>query len=181
MKKNYTLNFLPLALLLALVPLANTQDAGNSPATSAPPPSAGKESHKCSKDIQGRGDMAMGFSQAKTTHHFILTKDGGVISVEANEAKDTESRDEIRMHLSHIAKAFAEGDFDIPMFVHDQVPPGVPVMKSKKSGIQYRFEETSLGGKVVIATRDAEALSAIHDFLSFQIREHKTGDSLGVR
>jgi hypothetical protein len=27
------------------------------------------------------------------------------------------------------------------MFVHDQVPPGVPVMKEKRTEISYSFEE----------------------------------------
>ena len=152
--------------------LCSAQDAANSPT---------QESHQHAMDMQHRGDEGMGFSQVKTTHHFILAKDGGVISVEANDAKDTASRDQVRMHLAHIAKMFAEGNFDIPMFVHDQVPPGVPVMKSKKDQIHYRFEESKLGGRVVITSSDLEALTAVHDFLSFQIREHKTGDSLTVQ
>lgn len=173
MKNNYMLTLvLTLAVVITAAALAKSQDA----ASSAAPPT-----HKHAMDMQGRGDQGMGFSQTKTTHHFILAKDGGVISVEANDAKDTASRDQIRMHLAHIAKMFGEGNFDIPMFVHDQVPPGVPVMKSRKNQIQYRFEESKLGGRVVIASNDAEALSAVHDFLSFQIREHKTGDSLTVQ
>ena len=151
------------------------------PAWSQNTNSQGPDSRKHSMDMQHRGDEGMGFSQAKTTHHFILTKDGGVISVDANDAKDTASRDQIRMHLGHVAKMFGEGNFDIPMFVHDQVPPGVPVMKAKKDQIQYRFEETKLGGRVEITSDDPEAQSAVHDFLSFQIREHKTGDNLAVQ
>src|SRR5450759_3416325 len=58
-----------------------------------------------------RGDRAMGFSHEKTTHHFRLFKDGGAIEVEANDANDDASRDQIRQHLSHIAKMFAEGNF----------------------------------------------------------------------
>ena len=186
MTKNFMLNLvLTLAALLTAAPPARSQDAGSSAAQhaqsqSTQPPSA-PECHKHSMDMEGRGDEGMGFSQAKTTHHFILAKDGGAISVEANDEKDTASRDQIRMHLAHIAKMFAEGNFDIPMFVHDQVPPGVPVMQSKKNQIQYRFEESKLGGRVVISSSDPEALSAVHDFLSFQIREHKTGDSLTVQ
>jgi len=80
-----------------------------------------------------RADKGMGFSQEKTTHHFALTPHGGEISVTAKDAADSESREQIRMHLSHIAHAFAAGDFDIPMFVHDQTPPGVPVMKKKRT------------------------------------------------
>lgn len=101
---------------------------------------------------------------------------GGVIQVEAKDAPDTTNRDGIRMHLTHIAKAFANGDFDIPMFVHDTVPPGVPEMKRLREKIRYSFEETPTGGHVVIATADKESVIAIHKFLRFQIEKHKTGD-----
>src|SRR5262249_29873419 len=116
-----------------------------------------------------------------TTHHFTLTAQGGEIAVTAKDAADSDSREQIRMHLTHIAHAFAAGNFDIPMFVHDQTPDGVPIMKEKKDRIQYRYEETENGGKVVMTTEDREALAAIHEFLAFQIREHKTGDSVTVK
>lgn len=127
-----------------------------------------------------RGDHVMGFDHLKTTHHFRLSADGGSIEVEANSAQDVDSRDQIRKHLGHIARMFAEGNFNAPMLIHDQTPPGVPVMKKLKSDIQYKFEETAQGGRVLISTRNPEALNAIHDFLKFQIKEHKTGDSLEV-
>jgi hypothetical protein len=82
------------------------------------------------------------------------------------------------MHLGHIARAFQSGDFDIPMFVHDSTPPGVPEMKRLQKQIRYTFEETPAGGRVVISTTNDEALAAIHRFLRFQIEEHKTGDPL---
>jgi hypothetical protein len=125
-----------------------------------------------------RGDKGMGFSQAKTTHHFYLTETGGAIQVKANDPKDTVSRDEIRQHLSHIAMKFKAGDFDIPMFVHDQVPPGVPVMQLLKADIIYKYEETEAGGRVSIASNNSKAVAAIQEFLKFQIKEHQTGDSL---
>jgi len=127
-----------------------------------------------------RGDHVMGFDHTKTTHHFRLLADGGSIEVEANSAQDTESRDQIRMHLVHIAKMFAEGNFKAPMLIHDQVPPGVPVMQKLKDDIQYKFENTELGAQIRISTNSPEALLAIHSFLRFQIKEHKTGDSLDV-
>ena len=127
-----------------------------------------------------RGDKAMGFLQAKATHHFILTSDGGVIQVEANDPRDTESREQIRMHLTHIARRFAEGDFDTPMFIHDGVPPGVPVMRAMKAAIEYKFENTENGGLVRMSTSEPKAQAAIHQFLRFQIQEHNTGDSLEV-
>ena len=47
-----------------------------------------------------------------------------MIQVEARDSTDATNRDDIRMHLGHIAKAFQIGDFDIPVFVHDTVPTG---------------------------------------------------------
>jgi hypothetical protein len=131
--------------------------------------------------MNSRGDHVMGFDQNKTTHHFTLTKTGGAIKVQANDSSDTASRDHIRMHLQHISKAFAEGDFTDPHEVHAEVPPGVPLMKDRKDKISYRFESIPNGGKVVISTEDPKALKAIHEYLRYQIREHKTGDPLEVQ
>jgi hypothetical protein len=97
-----------------------------------------------------RGEKGMGFSQSATTHHFLLKADGGVIQVEANDPTDATNRNEVRMHLGHVARAFQQGDFDIPMFVHDTVPPSVPEMKRLQKEISCTFEETAGGGGVVI-------------------------------
>jgi hypothetical protein len=142
------------------------------------------QQHKDHKDhhagVNERGDKAMGFSHEKTTHHFTLLKDGGAIEVLANADKDSASREQIQMHLGHIAKAFADGDFNLPMFIHDQTPPGVEVMKTRKAKISYQYEERDNGARVRISTTDKQALAAIHDFLRFQIKDHQTGDSLEV-
>lgn len=142
--------------------------------------------HSHSKDaahqsgVEHRGDAAMGFDHARTTHHFLLTKNGGVIRVEANDGADVESRDQIRMHLSHIAKLFSEGNFQIPMFVHDQVPPGVPTLEKRRELVRYEYAERETGAEVRIETSDEKALAAVHEFLRFQIRDHETGDPLEV-
>jgi len=130
------------------------------------------------KSVVRRGDQAMGFSHDKTTHHFRLLKDGGAIEVSSNDPKDTDSRDQIRAHLKHIAASFAAGDFEMPMFIHDQVPPGVPVMKRLKSQIKYEVESITGGGRVRINSANLEAVKAVQDFLRFQITDHQTGDSL---
>jgi hypothetical protein len=127
-------------------------------------------------DMEKRGDHVMGFSHEKTTHHFRLFKDGGAIEVETNDANDAASRDQIRQHLSHIAKMFAEGNFKAPMLIHDQTPAGVEIMARHKAEIRYTFEPTERGGRIRIATGNDDVQSAIHDFLRFQISEHQTGD-----
>ena len=127
--------------------------------------------------VNRRGDAVMGVSHAKTTHHFLLKPDGGVIHVEANEANDVSSREQVRQHLKHIAKKFSEGDFTAPMIIHAQTPPGMPAMRSLKAGIKYEFQALERGGRVRISTNNPEAVKAIHEFLRFQIKDHQTGDS----
>lgn len=139
---------------------------------------AGQHDHHAG--VNKRGDEAMGFSQQKTTHHFRLKADGGAIEVAANDPNDATSREQIRQHLKHIARAFAEGDFSAPLFIHAQTPPGVPAMKRLKAAIKYQYEETEHGGRVRLVTGNAEALAAIHEFLRFQISDHRTGDSTEV-
>ena len=137
--------------------------------------------HATDTQMNERGEKGMGFSQTATTHHFLLNSNGGVIQVEAKDSADSTNRNQIKMHLGHIAKAFQSGDFDIPMFVHDTVPPGVPEMKRLRKDIQYSLAGTPNGGRVVISSANKEALEAIHRFLRFQIEEHKTGDPMDVR
>ena len=129
-------------------------------------------------EMMQRGEKGMGFSQQATTHHFRLLADGGAIEIGANDPKDTSTRDQIRQHLSHVAKMFSDGNFDIPMFIHDKTPPGVPTMTELRDQIHYDFEPTDSGGRVRIHTSNPRAVEAVHEFLRFQITEHQTGDPM---
>lgn len=164
-----TKNWFGLFLMLALpvVLLAGPQESTHQQHNQA---------DKRHEGVNERGDHAMGFDHLKTTHHFKITENGGSIEVTANDAKDADSIDQIRMHLSHIAKLFKQGDFSKPMFIHGEVPPGVPVMKRLVADINYEFETIERGGRVRITTANAEALEAIRQFLSYQIKDHQTGD-----
>lgn len=127
-------------------------------------------------DVEKYGDEAMGFPHNTTTHHFRLLSDGGAIEVTVNDPKDVQNVAAIRSHLTNIVTMFSNGDFSIPMFVHSQIPPGVTEMKEKWAEIVYSFEELLDGGRVRISTKNHDALNAIHDFLTFQITDHHTGD-----
>jgi hypothetical protein len=125
--------------------------------------------------VDHRHDAATGVSHEASVHHFLLAPDGGTIRLEATSDAAAD-REQIRTHLRHVARSFAAGNFDLPMLIHDQVPPGVDVMKKQKGAIQYAFAETEKGGEVRITTSDAAALAAVHGFLRFQIDDHGTGD-----
>lgn len=126
--------------------------------------------------VAERGDHVMGFSHEKTAHHFLLYPNGGEINVSANDPGDKGSIDQIRMHLGHIAKMFAVGNFKAPMLIHDTNPPGVPAMTRLKEFIKYDYSETDRGARIRLSTENSQAIDAIHAFLLFQIIDHQTGD-----
>lgn len=131
-------------------------------------------------DVEKHGDEAMGFPHDKTTHHFRLFSNGGAIEVIVKDSTDSQNVQAIRFHLARIVTMFSNGDFYAPMFVHDQVPPGVPMMNQKRSETIYKFEELATGGRIRITTKDSDALKAIYDFLRFQIEDHHTGDTTTI-
>ena len=126
----------------------------------------------------GHPHEAMGFDPDKATHHFLLAPTGGDIRVQATDPADHATRDMIRAHLRRIAREFANGVFDKPFTTHGEMPPGVSDMQRLKQAISYDFTEIDNGGRVRITTKDARALEAVHAFLTYQIKEHRTGDAI---
>jgi hypothetical protein len=147
--------------------------------TATPSPTAADAQRAA--EVDQRGDEGMGFSHAMTGHHFHLFPDGGSIEVESDSPDDNASKEAIRRHMLKIAGLFAQGDFSLPMFIHDTVPPGVEVMKRLKDQIAYTAENTAKGAQVRIVTVSPEALEAVHEFLRFQIKDHRTNDPLAIQ
>ena len=126
--------------------------------------------------VNAHGDHEMGFSHEKTTHHFELNYDGGVIDVRANDLKDIESRDQIRSHFEHIAKMFADGNFNVPMLVHSTKVPGTATMSQLKGQLHWTVSETARGSRLTVVGDTKPAREAVYEFLRFQIQDHQTGD-----
>ena len=138
--------------------------------------------HDHDAGLNQRGDHAMGFSHQKTTHHFELNRDGGLIEVRTNDPADTQSRDQIRDHFRHIVGMFAAGDFNVPMLVHGTKDiPGTAVMTQQKDRLHWQLEETPRGARILITADNQTAGDAVHEFLRYQIADHKTGDSTAIR
>jgi hypothetical protein len=137
-------------------------------------PHMAKEAHAAGVDH--RHDETTGMAADTSVHHFDITSGGGVIRLEAAEATDEAGRDQARAHHEHVAQSFAAGDFAMPMFIHGQAPPGAATMARLKESIRYRYEPTDRGGRVTIDTSNREARKAIHEFLRFQMRDHRTQD-----
>ena len=127
-------------------------------------------------DVDGRHDT-FGMSHATSTHSFRLFADGGAIELRANDGSDRAAVDAIRAHLQQVAAQFRKADFSTPAFVHGYRPDGVARMERARAAIDYRYESLDRGGRIRITTKSAEARSAIHDFLRFQVTEHRTANT----
>jgi hypothetical protein len=125
--------------------------------------------------MQSRGQGVMGVDQYTSRHVFESLPDGGRIALQ-REVDDTAGALQIRRHLSEVAAAFARGDFSAPFLVHAQDVPGVPVMTAKRGAIRYSVRPLPRGGEIAITTRDTAAVTAVHEFLAFQRREHRAGE-----
>ena len=138
------------------------------------------QSPNSEQSVVQRGERVMGFSHEKTTHHFLLYPNGGEISIGAHDSADKTSVDQIRMHLGHIAKMFAAGNFNAPMLIHETTAPGVPTMTRLKQFIKYEYSDTEHGARIRLITDNLQAVDAIHAFLLFQIVDHHTGDNAAI-
>jgi len=50
-------------------------------------------------------------------------------------------------------------------------------MRKLKTEVSYRYAAIERGGRIRISSQNKQAIAAVHDFLKFQIADHRTGDS----
>ena len=124
--------------------------------------------------MQARGRTVMGVDQYTSVHRFDALPDGGRIELR-RDRDDSAGAATIRDHLRAIARAFASGDFAAPADVHAEAVPGVSVMRARRAAIRYELSELPRGAELRIRSADSLAVAAIHRFLAYQRREHRTG------
>ena len=137
---------------------------------------AAKGDAKNGPAVDARHDTLVA-SHETTRHSFRLFRDGGAIELRAIDGADQSTIDNVRTHLKDIAAQFKKNDFSTPKFVHGREPDGVAGMQKHHHAIQFRYETVDGGGRIRMTTANADALSSIHDFLKFQVVEHRTGNS----
>lgn len=118
----------------------------------------------------------MGVDQYSSTHVFEPLPDGGRIVLQ-RDGVDPVGTAVIREHMASIARAFSNGDFRLPGFVHDREVPGTAVMAARRGAIRYTSVKLPRGAGIRITTADSQAVRAIHAFLAFQRHDHRAGAS----
>jgi hypothetical protein len=145
----------------------------------SPPPTPSRTptthpSAQAFEQIQARGQEAMGVDQYTSSHRFEPLPDGGLIRLQ-RDREDSAGTARIRSHMQTIALGFARGNFTLPGFVHAREVPGTAVMAQRRSRITYTADTLPRGGQLRIHSHDPAAVAAIHQFLSFQHRDHRVG------
>jgi len=138
-----------------------------------------KDAAKHAADVDARHDTLVA-SHETTRHSFRLFADGGAIELRATNPADAATIDAVRGHLHEITAQFVAKDFSTPAFVHGKQPPGIAEMTELHDSITFRYETLDGGGRIRMKTSDPRALAAIHDFLKFQVVEHRTDISSKV-
>jgi len=154
------------AALLVCVVIACGRARTDSPAISADSAFAA---------LQERGAAAMGVDQYTSSHVFEPLPDGGRIVLQ-RDSVDLAGTETIRAHMRDIAQRFSAGDFSIPGMVHAMEVPGTAVMAARRASIRYVTDTLPRGAQVRIITTDSVARAAVHEFLRFQRRDHRTKD-----
>jgi hypothetical protein len=124
--------------------------------------------------LQQRGKNVMGVDQYTSAHVFEALPAGGRIALQ-RELDDTAGVRIIRAHMMEVAQRFTAGDFSLSEAVHDTKDlPGVVQMRAARSAIRYTYRDLPRGGEVRLTTSEKDAIEAIHEFLRFQRRDHRS-------
>ena len=123
-------------------------------------------------EVAARGARVMPFDLERTTHQFEPRADGGVQTVVADVAGDTQQIDLIRRHLAGEAARFRAGDFDDPAQIHGEEMPGLTELKAGAERIDIRYEDVRAGARISYRTDDSVLVEALHDWFDAQLTDH---------
>lgn len=147
--------------------------AGIALAVACRPAESARASDSAFADVQRRGQSVMGVDQYTSRHVFEDLPDGGRIVLDRDDPSDTAAVRTIRAHMREIQVAFQGGNFAAPGLVHAQDVPGTRVMSEKHGTITYVAADRPKGAEVRIRTSDPDAITAVHEFLAFQRKDHR--------
>jgi len=147
-------------LLLILVTLAAAQAATSS-----------------ESEMNARFSKVLGTDVDKVVQHYYLVKMGGVIELTAKDPNDTATITALRKYLEAQKALYEKGKNDSDAEVHGKIPDGLATMKKMRNDITFYSTETDSGAVLRMFSVNDQARQAVHDFMKFQISEHKTGDS----
>jgi hypothetical protein len=121
--------------------------------------------------VMEHGSEVMPFDQSRATHMFLPSAAGGVIEIVVRDLNQKQV-DLVRSHLLEEAARFARGDYSDPAYIHGAAMPGLSRLSAGASRVTVRYFETPAGAAITFASSDSDVVTAIHDWLAAQARDH---------
>ena len=163
----------------------SSNPAAQPPETTAEPPAAEPEGESASPTPdndrgQRKTDVAAN-GEDSASYQFVVTRSGGLIRLTVDDPDNAEAAGRAQIDLREAAAQYARGEFSGEPATHGLTPPGTPQMRQLRNRIIYTEHAIQDGAELIISSTDARAVTAIHQFLEFQIREHQSGDWTAIR
>jgi hypothetical protein len=121
--------------------------------------------------VMEHGAEVMPFDQSRSMHMFLPSATGGAIEIVVRDLNRNQV-DLVRSHLLEEAARFARGDYSDPAYIHGAAMPGLDRLSAGASRIAVRYFETPAGAAITFASADPAIVTAIHDWLAAQARDH---------
>ena len=83
----------------------------------------------------------------------------------------------VRSHLLQEAAKFASGNYSDPAYIHGKKMPGLDQLQSGALRVSVRYFETPTGAAITFSSTDRDMVSAVHQWLAAQQRDHNSGSA----
>jgi predicted outer membrane protein len=123
-------------------------------------------------EVAARGPNVMPFDLTQTLHDFQSVKDGGILTVTANDPKNKTQVQLVREHLQKEFQKFSQGNFSDPASLHGENMPGLSVMATGIKRIKINYTSLPNGARLTFVTSDPTLISAIHQWFTAQRMDH---------
>jgi hypothetical protein len=123
--------------------------------------------------VMEHGKEVMPFDQSQAMHMFLPSLTGGVVEIMVHDMNLTQI-ELVRSHLLQEAAKFARGDYSDPAYIHGEVMPGLVQLESGFSRLSVHYFETPSGAAITLGSTDRTLISAIHEWLAAQQRDHNS-------
>jgi hypothetical protein len=124
--------------------------------------------------VMQHGAQVMPFDQSQAAHMFLPDPNGGVLEIVVYDMDQTQIA-LVRSHLLREAAQFASGNYSDPAYVHGKTMPGLEQLHSGSLRVSVRYFETPTGAAITFSSTDRDMVSAIHEWLAAQQRDHSSG------
>jgi hypothetical protein len=122
--------------------------------------------------VHDQGSAVMPFDLDRTTHTFKTTETGGVETVIAKDAADSEQIALIQQHLQHEVLRFRGGNFGDPATIHGTDMPGLSELAAGAANITFSYAALPNGARIIYETNDPILVDALHRWFAAQLADH---------